>query len=111
MARDIHNILFGIFSNNIPRPATQADTLPLPNRVKPETIMFAHDGFRFNLNQITLLNTYMRSYKIRKVNFSQKANTLAIFTIFVNQIKFMSQCPYFGLSVMSYRKNRLSKLF
>ena len=91
----IHYIVADIFSNYKPGTPAHAETLALPDRVEPVTLVDTDLLPCGNIDYRALFLAQMTGQKIRIVDFPKETYSLGIFTCGVGETCFPRDFPYF----------------
>lgn len=89
-----NGIAVDLLCHHIPRATCKADALTLTDGIEPKTFMFANRCSGLIFDQSAWLLTQMMSDEVTEADFSQKADTLAVFTLFIWQIEALGLFTY-----------------
>src|SRR4029079_17609719 len=80
-------IVWQIFFYDVPRPAAHPETFALPDRVKPDPLVFAEFFLRFDIPNLALFFPKVKADELRIFDFAEETDPLTIAPVFVRQIK------------------------
>lgn len=102
----IQNIVLHILLDDEPRTATKAQSLALTDGMEPQSLMFANALSGLHLNHIARVLAQISADVIIIVNLPQKADSLTILALGIDEMFLFCYLTNFVFDVMTDRENR-----